>query len=1492
MTTMALQSGFTFTVSDVFQNPVLAHLAAHNSPNLTIFEKDDGLPLVSDVQFNGIVNTCALDLNGIDAIYPVLPLQAGMIIETMRDSSKYVMHQAWNVDCERVSLSAIKSAWYQLVDSHSVLRTRFVYTPEGVFQVVLKAGCDASFKIVKVANDFDGDWESFLQSDLKESFNIESECPRRLTLYTSDDGSQLRMVLTIHHAIYDGQSLGIMLRDLIGAVFGTSIISGTQYRSVLKYVTSRSANEMEVYWKSQLAGIQPAQTLKLRGESSHSESRNTTTRIWTKRETKKVFEICKTKKITVANFMRTVWALTLSYYTRDTDVVFGDVHSGRDLPIENIGSVVGLLINTVPLRISLSGGADFFEIARIIQVTYGESLPHSYVSLADIQQWCGLSGENQMFNSIFAYQSFENVPDNAENSAFTPIKSGGSVADGLVVEVEASESLLWRISYDDMVMTEWHVDCMLAKTYDIINRVLDRGNIEKVLVQELRDLTEADQSRIFEFSSPKYDVSCKYELFQSAFEHHAQVAPEIIAIESERVSFSYSELDMRANALANELRSRGVTRGMNIGILTVRCGETSIAILGVLKTGATYVPLDAGFPSDRLMTICEEAGVSHVVYTPLAASCVDSLLISQENCIPVNPSANLNKLNVSKPEVNISGDDIAFIVFTSGSTGKPKGVPVHHYGITRLMADPIIAKNILSGDRVSQVMAIGFDFSQYELFVSLSVGATACFKESNPYSVFTEVDVVHITPTALSSYDLESLANVRVIFCAGEPLPDALAKKWSSSKIFINAYGPTETSVYSSAALIEPNSSEIVSIGKPLFDTDTYILDSNLQMVPVGVVGEMFIGGACVTSGYINNPQQTIERFIPNSVRKSGKLMYRTGDMARWLPSGNIQILGRIDDQVKLRGYRIELDEITSVICKHSAVQFACAVVKNNILVAYVSPKDVTISSLREHVGKHLPHYMVPSIFQLADRLPMNTNGKVDRLKLKNLALEDLVEASVVLSEEEQKLATIWSQILGTDVPISKNTTFFSLGGNSLSAIKMVSAACMSGFKFTVADVFQRPVLEDLATFWSDSLEISQSLGEEILITNDILEKIYQCLEIELDETNQVESVYPTLPLQMGMLVETLKNSSQYVITQSWDLCGDIVNLANIQIAWKSLIQCHDVLRIRFAFTESGIYQVVLKEAINFEVEYLSWTADEMALKYETFVSDKMATGFDLAKEPLRRLSVISVEGTDKLRVVLTIHHAIYDGQSLGILVSDFFNSICGHRIQQSLKFQVVVSHLLKRSQKESKDYWENAMQGIEPVSPLKLSGSSEIKSGAATKFICWSGSAADKIAFIARKLNVTLASVLRSVWAVLMSYYSRSSDVIFGEVLSGRNLALNGVERAVGLLINTVPIRVQLEDCTFAELVWNLHKFYARSIEFSHASLVDIKQWANIPSSQSMYQSMFVLQEFEVSINDSLPFLVEEKSTPSALESTDLIGQFGIGSSDASVSCSISYNS
>ncbi|KAG9398328.1 hypothetical protein AC1031_014668 [Aphanomyces cochlioides] len=1041
------------------------------------------------------------------------------------------------------------------------------------------------------------------------------------------------------------------------------------------------------------------------------------------------------------------WIATLRKFLRQNDIVMGLAQSNRYLQEEGIQRLFEGTLSATPCRIKMDDSKHVISLLQTIHLDLHSTM--KYANLVDMKKWSGVQGE--LFDTLYAFQQQVDAPQ-TEVEAYVPQveDARGSTSYALEVGVSvADNTMLVNASRDVSRLSLTQLRLILDEFQFSLGQVCDAVFSDGV-VSALWELSTSQRQLLHEFCFGP-EVPLAHELLHQAFECRAVIKPDLIAVEYEGQRLTYGDLNEQANTLAHHLVSLGVGVGSRVAVVMERCLEFPIGLLAVLKAGGSMMPLDATFPSNRLLFMLGDARAIVVVSTEDYRAHIEALDLA----IPVvyirstDLAASPTQLDVVNTATR---NDEAYVVYTSGSTGRPKGVPVLHVGAVNTFLNSN-SELFAEGMRCAQMMAISFDGCQFEVWSALTHGATLILRGSDLLETLANVNSIVCTPTALSLLgDPHLYPSLKYVAVAGEALSYPLKNLWASHVHLINKYGPSECAIETHECLLGTNDS--ISIGPVIPNVNCYVLDDNMRQVPVGVVGEIYLGGICVSPGYINLPEQTAERFLDDPFVPGGGRMFRTGDYGRLLPNGRFEMHGRKDSQVKLKGYRIELEEVGEAMMRHPHVTAAAAVVKDKThLVGYFTPPSVDVEELRALVASYVPVYMVPAVWVPLESMPQNVNGKTDRLALE--AMDVVVVADALETEAEVKMADVWSSVLGIESSlIGRNTSFFARGGDSLSVIKVVAACRKIGLEISVTEFLKNPVLSRATTkCGGDAVMDWPAVDMPKSIVNEI-ENIWSEI-LNLHEY----VVYPVTPHQAVMLHATTDNRAAHMLHHNFQLNNDLT--AEMVATTVSPVNTKFFARRLFLYRQ-GCFT-------SFEMMWLNHQSSMLVcITWKDFFKADYARGFVLGDRSFARLTIVS-DGSEEY-AVLTIHHALYDGWSLPLLVNDLLDAFYGRPISSRPSFRGFVDYVQAQDANKTQAYWESALYGIVPT-----------KIGRELLTVVKAFNLLYSIFLLTTspiRAEVTLATLTKFAWAITLAEHLRQRDVVFVEIVSNRNAPVKGIER------------------------------------------------------------------------------------------------------------------
>ncbi|WP_298910929.1 amino acid adenylation domain-containing protein [uncultured Nostoc sp.] len=1033
-----------------------------------------------------------------------------------------------------LNFTALKQTFNEIGGRHETLRTTFVMVEQQPVQAIAPS-VTIPFRLIDLRNFESQERETQVQQivtqEAQHPFNLTTGPLLQVKLLQLDKAEYL-LLLNLHHIVADGWSIGVLIREL-GILYtafaedqqclttsdspssersqpplrllsmSTSVPElPIQYadfaqwqREWLQEVGANGCSPLQTqlaYWQKQLEGISvlnlPTKQLRpaipsYRGAKQLLELPHSLTQA--------LEALSYQEGVTLFMTMLAAFQTLLYRYTQQEDIVVGSPIANRNR--SELEGLIGFFVNSLVLRTDFSGKPTFRELLnRVREVTLGayshQDLPFEKL-VEELHPERDLS-RNPLFQVVFSLQNTPIVALELPGLTLSLFEYDSKTAK-LDLELhlwQDLDSLKGQIVYSTDLFDDTTITRMLKHFQTLLESIV--ANPEQ-RIWDLSLLTEEERQELLIDWNHTKKTYPENKCFHQLFEAQMEETPNAIAVVFDKQQLTYRELNIRANQLAHYLQKLGVVTDVIVGICVERSLEMIVTLLGILKAGGAYLPLDPSLPQERLKFMLKDAQVS--------------VLLTQEKLLKhfedfSNPIicidkdwATITQHSQENPTSCITLDNLAYVIYTSGSTGKPKGVLLQHRGLSNLAKAQIEVFNLQPSNHILQFASLSFDASIFEIVMALQTGATLYLADTESLlpgqpllQLLREKAITHVTlpPAVLAILPTESLPALQTIICAGESCTDDIVKRWwNSQHRFFNAYGPTEATIWSTIAEIS-TMSEKPPIGRPIANTQIYILDKHLQPLPIGIAGELYISGEGLAQGYLNRPELTTEKFIinPFSDKKKARL-YQTGDLARYQPDGNIEFLGRIDNQVKIRGFRIELSEVETVLSHHQSVQKAIVIVKDNLfsnkyLVAYIVPNIETPnfpSLLRGFLKEKLPEYMIPKAFVVLDSLPLTASGKVDRLALTELDsyASRLIDKTFIAprTPTESTLAKIWAEVLNVErVGIYDN--FFDLGGDSLLTVRLMKQIHKQFEReLPLSSLFLNPTIESLATSLSSATD-------------------------------------------------------------------------------------------------------------------------------------------------------------------------------------------------------------------------------------------------------------------------------------------------------------------------------------------------------------------------------------------------------------------------------------
>ncbi|HEX5736738.1 MAG TPA: amino acid adenylation domain-containing protein [Blastocatellia bacterium] len=1062
------------------------------------------------------------DADFVEESYPLSPMQQGMLFHSL-----YAKQSGVNIEQvvltlhEDLNVLAFMLAWQRVVDRHAIMRSSFRW--EGLDEPLQAVYCTAILEWQREdwrglsENEQGHRLETYLTDDRAREFTFNERTLNRMALLRTGY-ARYKFVWTFHHAIIDGRSLVIILKEAfayynaLGKSRTLALPRSRPYRDYIEWLGDQDLSASEIYWREALRGFTSPTLLAIDREADGAGPEGAAFAASRYKEqeitlaasvTSRLRRLAEESGITLNTLVQGAWALILSRYSGEEEVVFGATRRCRRSSLADADSIVGLFINTLPMKVTVSGARRLLPWLKEIRAQHVALRKVEHTPLIKIQEWSEVPNGRPLFDSILIFEGYELnsfLQSLGEDWKSREFEIHEQPTYPMELSAWAGEELLFRLSYDCRRFDDGAITRLLGGLATLLKAIAVNpdqrlASLSLLDAQERRRLLVEWNATAAAYS----ENACVHHLF----ELQADRTPEATAVVFNGESLSYGQLNERANQLARRLVDLGVGPDVLVAVCMNRSLDMIVSLLAALKAGGAYLPLDPSSPADHLTVILRDA-------RPRVVLAEKSLLERLSNCearvITVDSERELtNQQEKHNLGVEVKADNLAYVIYTSGSTGMPKGVLIEHRSLVNYSQFAGSYYALGPGDRVLQFASISFDASAEEIYACLTRGATLVLRTedmaSSISSFLEKCDEWRITvldlPTAywhemaaaVSSEGLVLPAKLRLIIIGGESASAEKLRQWQKrvgkNVRLVNTYGPTEATIVTTVCDLTGCEESIlnlksVSIGRPVSNAQVYILDRDGQPVPVGVPGELCIGGAGLARGYLNRPELTRERFVPNPFDGcEGGRLYKTGDLARYLSDGNIEFCGRADDQVKIHGFRIELGEIEAVIARSSIASSAVVSAREDApgdkrLVAYIVPaphiaeldQQEIAARLREFLTSKLPHYMIPSAFVILESLPVSRNGKVNRRMLPAPGVQKEAAGGAYVRPRnplEYQLVEIWEELFQIR-PIGIKDSFFDLGGHSLLSVRIMDRVeRLFGKKVPLATLFEGATIEYLA---------------------------------------------------------------------------------------------------------------------------------------------------------------------------------------------------------------------------------------------------------------------------------------------------------------------------------------------------------------------------------------------------------------------------------------------
>nr|WP_276572270.1 non-ribosomal peptide synthetase [Pseudomonas sp. dw_612] len=1499
------QVGLSADVRVLFGQPTLAALAAAIGGGTEIEVPANGitpdcgritpdlLPLASLTQdaIDRIVATVPGGTANVQDIYPLAPLQEGILYHhiSAEQGDPYVLQSLFAFDSE-ARLHAFTQALQGVIDRHDILRTAVLW--EGLEQPMQVVWRQARLGVEQlVLSPDDGDVVTQLHARFDSRHHrLDIRQAPLMGLRVAEDPANQRWVamLLFHHIALDHTALEVVQHEMQAHLLGQEgqLTAAMPYRNyVAQARLGVSQAEHEAFFREMLGDIDeptlPFGLQHVQGDGSGIEEAKLEVNAELSRRLRAQ---ARQIGVSAASLHHLAWAQVIGRLSGREDVVFGTVLMGRMQGGDGADRALGMFINTLPLRVSL----DEQGVRTGVKATHGRLtalLGHEHASLALAQRCSRVASPAPLFSALLNYRHSAGGAASAEAiTAWQGMQNLGA---------EERTNYPLTLSVDDLG-EGFLLSALVLKGIGAARICAYMHTAIEGLVQALEQapLTPLNQLEILP-DAERHQLRVDFNATTRAYPQHntvlalfeAQVAhtPDAVAAVHGAEQLTYAALNLRANRLANYLIGLGVQPDDRVAILLPRSLDLLASQLAALKCAAAYVPLDRNASLERQRFMLEDSQAS-------------VLLTFSHQDAPEGPrridldTLSLNDQASHAPALAQSAETIAYIMYTSGSTGQPKGVLVPHRAINRLVINNGYA-DFNAQDRIAFASNPAFDASTMDVWGALLNGGRVIvidhetlLEPSRFAQVLTEsgATVLFVTTAIFNQYVQlipQAIGNLRILLCGGERADAASFRRLLSlaPKLrLVHCYGPTETTTYATTyevKTVTPDA-EIVPIGGPISNTQIYVLDARQQLAPLGVVGEIYIGGRGVAKGYLNRPELTAQAFIADPFSdEPAALLYRTGDLGRWLPEGNLECLGRNDDQVKIRGFRIELGEIEAKLVACAGVKDAVVLVRaeqpgEKRLVAYVVAQPditLTVAGLREQLSAALSEYMVPSAFVMLPVFPLTLNGKVDRKALPAPQADAYASQAYEApqGEIEQTLAALWADLLNVE-QVGRRDNFFELGGHSLLAMRLIERMRQVNLAVDVRVLFGQPTLMALAAAVGGHTDVVVPANAIVegcpRITPDLL-PLATLSQSAIDRivasvpggVANVQDIYPLAPLQEGILYHhlTAEKGDPYVLQTQFGF-ESRARLDDFAQALQQVIDRHDILRT--AMVWEGLVepmQVVWRKAQLICEPFEPGAGDVAAQLHERF--DARHYRLDVRQAPMLRLVFAEDLANQRWVATLLFHHMALDHTALETLEHEMQAHLLGHAHQlgNAVPYRNYVAQArLGVSQDEHEAFFREMLSDIEePTLPFGLlnvqgdgTGVEEVKVAVETQL-------SQRLRSQARQLGVSAASVVHLAWAQVLGRVSGRDEVVFGTVLLGRMQGGEGADRALGMFINTLPLRVSLGAQGAAAAVKATHMRLTGLLGHEHASLALAQRCSGVAAPTPLFSAMLNYRHCAVEI-------------------------------------------
>ena len=1415
--------GHSLTVADVFQNPTLSEMASTLQPlvengttkSVAPFALIDGVGNVESI-VEDISAQCKVERSSIEDIYPCSPMQASLMALSIKEPGTYVLQMIYSLPAS-LDMDSFKAAWEYVSMAHPIMQTRFVQYPvHGLLQVVTKQSL--------TWHDGHGrSLDAYLGSDKKLGMTF-GQPMSRFALLPKPDDQGFDFIWTVHHALMDGWSIAKVIDDVEKAYASKDLHPSPAFNAFINYLSGLEKEASMAFWHQNLLNTAPP-TFPAFPNSSYRPNGNTSykSRVTLSRQTK--------SSITTATMVKAAWSLLIGLYSNSEDVVTGVTLNGRTAHLLGIEDIVGPTLVTLPFRTQFQRDQTVNGFLKRVQKSFIDMVPFENLGLQDIKRLSPDAEAACGFRTLLVVQSTRE----RDQKLFSANQDYNLTMDyGLTLECELKrEHINLRATYDSKLFPGRQIERIMAQFEQILYGLSSEDSSR--LLSDVLHISESDMKDILDwnFWTPTSYEACVHELIsQRVF-----VQPDRPAVCAWDGDLTYRELESLSNHLSAYLvATEGIGPETMVPICFEKSKWAVVSMLAVLKAGGAFVPIDPKHPLSRIETIVKDIGnqVAGIALTSVANS---HLFEGLERTICIGPGLLKDIPAVSSKSITRVGpSNPAFIVYTSGSTGAPKGIVIEHQAACTSAREHGAVIRVGPDSRVFQFAAYTFDISLGDILVTLIHGGCVCIpsEDEKMNNIAGSMRAMNVNLTSLTStvachFSPEQVPSLETLVVAGEAMTKEVVERWADRVELINMYGPAECTIYcvGQPGIRRANHSSLIGRGVGAL---TWIADPNDPNIlsPIGAVGELLIEGPTLARGYLNKDDLTRSAFLENPSWLKGlrhtestpRRVYRTGDLVRYFPDGALSFVGRKDDgQTKLRGQRLELGEVEYQLraslpdCVDVAAAVAALQNGQPRLVAFITVREAddshekngyhvsrvgiastikqieyfksVTSGLESKLASVLPSYMIPSILIPMTTLPMTMSSKVDRRRLDQLAAGLTAEQLSTFRGQgkqhlppttsmERRLAQLWQKLLQAE-RVGKDDSFLQLGGDSVTAMRLVGAARTEGLSLTVDKVFKNPVLADMAAVTSvDIGDENRDVPPFSLIPAKNKESVRTEASLQCDiPQSEIEDIYPCTPQQIFWIDDGVRKHEHQA--------QSVYSLAKLDVdrfrrAWEAVCAAHEILRTRIVRTTFGHFNVVTKASI----EWQHSTSLHAYLAYDR--PRLIAHG-----ERLQRFCIVDDERLGDRYFVLTQQHSSYDGWSLQLMFQELAHAYReGVSTAVGAKYSQFIKTISSYDQQAAKDYWTAHVAGVETKPLLAIP----------------EGHVVFPDSYYKRRIkltkpqgsNITIGTMIEAAWAIVFQRILGTKDVMLDILRAGRTTPVPGVEELIAAITTACPFRVSLD--------------------------------------------------------------------------------------------------